>query len=494
MCTLRARLRSIAWWPIARTSIWLSSSMAVLSWMLLGGSATAQSQPPPDPNPYDWSATQSTVFNSETVLGTSSMFDIRSIGFRLDDPNDSMSRGRLFLGNKLVGSDKQWYTTGLEISGPMSRGARDYVETWQYCRAGLAIRRERRSQIPVTNYSQGKITVIAQGRFSYQTACRQQGGVGCSGAAWWECKVGLYHYNFPESMQNTYPATWTKEIWMPPLLPGFTFESATHGIFESASGDSRWDSSGVFEGFFADVTLRDNLRNFFSAASPLDYCSGCGGSTSEGYWWKGDNTQPWVAANSSVVAPYKSYAAPGARSGSHICRGGAADTPCLCEAISDEGVTTTPIQLNVDGVKDILGVDPDGWWTPVDYQQRRIASAEWPTPYDDPVTVRYNCHALTFFSSDFDHPKWYNLAEPQTSTCGGDWTKLQPPPMAFPCPGDIAVWFDGSGRSAHSATITGGAWPNLLYRTKNGPGVRYVNATGASLNALYGSTVRYYRR
>lgn len=193
-----------------RKVVWISSLVLVLAEATQGVAAQSSS----GPDSFSRFAGQKTQFNSETVLGTSSIIDIRSIGFRnwsdeLGNPPKPPTRfGRLFLGNRLRGSDGQYYLTGIEIHDPITGAGPTTASTVtvkQYCRAGSNTRlKDRGRAIRTALQYQDRVSVVSLGRYSYRTACRRQGGPGCAGPFidWWECKAGVYWYNHPESLRT----------------------------------------------------------------------------------------------------------------------------------------------------------------------------------------------------------------------------------------------------------------------------------------------------
>ena len=494
-----------------RKAVWISSLVLVLAEAPQGVAAQSSS----GPDSFSRFAGQKTQFNSETVLGTSSIIDVRSIGFRnwsdeLSNPPKTPTRfGRLFLGNRLRGSDGQYYVTGIEIDGPIIGAGpttASSVKVKQYCRAGSDTRlKDRGYALRTALQYQGRVSVVSLGRYSYPSACRLQGGPGCAGpsVSWWECKVGAYWHNHPESLRNVHPSTWTEEFSMPPVQPGWTIESAEHGVFENKVDDPLWDDvKHVGFGYFVDATLRENLRNYFSVTNPLDHCNGCYASTSSGFWENGDNSQPWVGATTQIDPPYQAHAPSGGGSGLHLCRGAARNTPCICQAIANSGMqlnVRTDAEFDPDyGSMDVMG----SLRTPSDPQEREeftqvqllnIGPMPSVAQYSQPFTVRYNCHALSFFAASFQNFRWEQFAEPSSSMCGGQWAELGPPTLSVP--GDVVVWLDATGLGIHSATITGGSWGAYTYRSKNGWGPEYANATELFLDRVYHSRRKaYYRR
>lgn len=335
-----------------------------------------------------------------------------------------------------------------KLLGPGER----WTAMFRHCRVGDDAEEKRWTNIaPISSGRSLGIT----GHVHHESACAiQNHSQTCKPKLVWQCKA----HSWPGQSMIPQPAG--QEIKMPGVQLDFNALTSFHGFelidrdtldietalyYQSTTGLAKYIGVTGFH-----IGMRDHVYYFRSSSHPLQNCPTCRGTGS----WRSEvaNTAEWPSASpmDNSAAQFTQFSA--SEPAWEVCYKYASGTQCFCDQITDEEQATvevypsaTQVALPVPHWVDVTG----GRTSPVDYSLREQYTQAYqniygptivPDPWTEPVTVRYNCHGLTFRNGSFENPIWLNFAELDLPGCGSEWFEiLESEP---PGPEDVAVWFD----------------------------------------------------
>lgn len=467
------------------------------------------------PNPCAPNVNTAPLDMSCHVVGSSTIVESRTFHVAPEAKTGGVSRYRIMT---MLISAEGVYKSGIEATTTYSGQYGLKTELVRFCESPTGRKAARWGPMPgAVSMSDPKWSLGIVGLIQHDSACAIQGNC-TSTTRRWNCRTVL---SPGASLKPLVGGNHLNLSGVPMTIDAIlTF----HGI-EVIDNDLQTPNSnpriGALTGI--DIHMRDNLYYAFSESQPLEHCvpGGCGGDGDRRGWAaEGNRVRPWPFASPSNPGapgrPKLSSFSGGSSPTWDICYKYAVGTACFCD------------QLGIDSVAMYRGYDTgtiqgtsygDLWDHPDDWSLLGAAQKGLVTPNDevgrqqytvdnghngtsDGMSIRYNCHGLTFKNATQSNPYWLQHAEPELPPCTGGLTRIYEDTP--PGPGDIAVWYDINNLtrprwSIHSATVNG-TWSGgtTPMKTKNGMTPRWDYMTLAELNEIYfessySTEIVYYR-